>query len=135
MSQHTPAQSTSAASAAPTSVAPSDPTGATTAAGVESRALLFAIGGFVAAGVIGLILFGSHDIPLAGANSLGNVTAIVSAVLALVVFIVGYVLSYAEPSRAWLRDVRLGRQFLDIGGLAFAHAVLCYLAYGVLFKL
>ena len=135
VSQHTPAPSTPAASVNPASVGPAGPTGATTASGVESRALLFAIGGFVTAGVIGLILFGTHDIPLAGANSLGNVTAIVSAVLALVVFIVGYVLSYAEPSRAWLRDVRLGRQFLDIGGLAFAHAVLCYLAYGVLFKL
>ncbi|KQQ92920.1 hypothetical protein ASF62_14085 [Leifsonia sp. Leaf325] len=133
MSQHTPAQSPPAESAA--SVTATGPTGATTAAGVESRALLFAIGGFLAAAVIGLILFGGRDVPLAGANSLGNVTAVVSAVIALVVFIAGYVLSYAEPSRAWLRDVRLGRQFLDIGGLAFAHAVLCFLAFGVLFKL
>lgn len=108
-------------------------TATTTAANIESRALLFAIAAFIAASVIGLIVFSGHDVALSGRGSIGDVAAITTAALALLVFIGGYVLSYQEPDRAWLRRVRLGRQILDIGALAIAHAFVCLLLWLVAF--
>ncbi|MGO7983382.1 hypothetical protein ACC691_36640, partial [Rhizobium johnstonii] len=61
--------------------------------------------------------------------------AITSGVLGIIVFIVGYLLSYGDAGRAWLRRVPLGRQILDIGALSFAHGVVALLLWLVSFRI
>ncbi|MEJ3405572.1 hypothetical protein WDJ51_12590 [Rathayibacter sp. YIM 133350] len=107
----------------------------TAAATTETRALLFAVAGFAMGLLVGFIGFGGSDLPIGGRGSLGEVAAITAAIVALPVFVGGYVLSYDEPDRAWLRRVRLGRQILDIGALALVHASICLLLWTVTFAL
>jgi hypothetical membrane protein len=114
-------------------VSTTSPTPVRAAAATESRAITFAVGGFVIAALMGLLLLPEVG-PISGPRSLGSVGSVVCAALAVLVFVVGFLLSFERPDRAWLRRARLGRQLLDIGALAFAHGAIVLLAWAVFFN-
>jgi hypothetical membrane protein len=105
---------------------------AESATGTESRAIVYAIAGFIIGGVVGLFVF--HDaVPISGRGSLGDATAITCAILALLVFVASYLLSLGQGGREWFREIHLARQILNVAALAFAHAAVALLAWAVLF--
>lgn len=105
---------------------------AETATGTESRAVVYAIAGFIVGGVVGLFVL-ADSVPIAGRGSLGDATAVTCAILALLVFVAAYLISLGQPGREWFRRIHLVRKILNVAALAFAHAAIALLAWAVLF--
>ncbi|TQL46530.1 uncharacterized protein DUF998 [Homoserinimonas aerilata] len=103
----------------------------------ESRALTSAIAAFVGGFVVALIAVGVRgaDAPLFGAFSIGLITALSASGIAVVVFVVGYVLSMRSPVNSWRRSVWLPRFVLDVTGLSFTHAAIAFMAALAMFSL
>ncbi|MET0974229.1 MAG: hypothetical protein ABWX82_01005 [Leifsonia sp.] len=102
-----------------------------TAADVETRALVVATGTFPIAAVSGVVVVAVLGLEHDGLGSLATLTGIVSAVIAIAVFATGYLRSGATSSGAPLRRGRL----LDLTALAVAHGALCLLGFGLVFAL
>lgn len=96
----------------------------------ETRAIAFAVAGFIVAAVVGFFLLPDVG-PIAGPRSLGSISAVICAGLALLMFVVGFLLSFGRPERAWIREAKLWRQILDVGALGVAHAAITLLAWAV----
>lgn len=105
---------------------------ADTATGTESRAIVYAIAGFIIGGLVGLFVL-ADTVPISGRGSLGDATAVTCAILALVVFVASYLLSLGQPGREWFREIHLARKILNVAALGFAHAAIALLAWAVLF--
>ncbi len=105
---------------------------ADTATGTESRAIVYAVAGFIVGGIVGLFVL-ADSVPISGRGSFGDATAITCAILALVVFVASYLLSVGQPGREWFRGIHLARKILNVAALAFAHGAIALLAWAVLF--
>lgn len=97
--------------------------GVTSERSLESLALAVGAVAFIVAGLVALAVFRLGDAPISGEGSLGQFAAIVSAAAAILAFVAGrYIVR--EPG------VRIGPlDVLDIGALAFAHAIIALLTW------
>lgn len=99
--------------------------GATRERAREAIGLQISIFAFVLAALVALPVFRLQSAPIAGPDSLGQFAALMSAVTAIVVFVLGRVIA-ADPAR---RD-RLGvLDIVDIAAFAFAHAMIALLGW------
>lgn len=99
--------------------------GATRERAREAIGLQISIFAFVLAALVALPVFRLQSAPIAGPDSLGQFAALMSAVTAIVVFVLGRVIA-ADPAR---RD-RLGvLDIVDVAAFAFAHAMIALLGW------
>ncbi|MDF2506761.1 MAG: hypothetical protein K0Q52_620 [Microbacterium sp.] len=99
--------------------------GATRERAREAIGLQISIFAFVLAGLVALPVFRLQSAPIAGPDSLGQFAALVSAVTAIVVFVIGRVIA-ADPARGQRRGVL---DIIDIAAFAFAHAMIALLGW------
>lgn len=94
-----------------------------TSQSLESAALVVGALIFVIAGIVALIVFWGNQLPLSGPGSLGQFIAIGSALVALVVFVVGRWMlrrsSHATPGLHWYDDI----------AIAVAHALIALIGW------
>ncbi|MGW9156467.1 DUF998 domain-containing protein [Microbacterium sp. NPDC055665] len=99
--------------------------GATRERAREAIGLQISIVAFVLAALVALPVFRLQSAPIAGPDSLGQFAALMSAVTAIVVFVLGRVIA-ADPAR----QKRLGAlDVVDIAAFAFAHAMIALLGW------
>src|SRR5690606_152802 len=92
---------------------------------VESLALVVGAAGFVLAAGAALIAFRLESAPIAGRGSIGQFSAIASAIVALLAFGAGRLIVQRRGGHAPLRAL----DYLDIVALAIAHAVIALLGW------
>lgn len=99
--------------------------GATRERAREAIGLQISIFAFVLAALVALPVFRLQSAPIAGPDSLGQFAALMSAVTAIVVFVLGRVIAAdpADRKRLGVLDV------VDIAAFAFAHAVIALLGW------
>ncbi|MFF2387480.1 DUF998 domain-containing protein [Agromyces sp. NPDC058104] len=106
---------------------------AANAQSLESAALLIGALVFVVTGPLSWLIYRGQDLPISGEGSLGQMIGITSAVVALVVFVVGrrvVATRSAADSRLAADTARHGRlRWFDIAALAIAHAVIALLGW------
>lgn len=91
----------------------------------EAIGLQISIFAFILAALVALVVFRLHPAPISGPDSLGQFAALMSAVTAIIVFVLGRVIA-ADPARG----KRLGvLDIIDIGAFAFAHAMIALLGW------
>lgn len=99
--------------------------GATRERAREAIGLQISIFAFVLAALVALMVFRLTAAPISGADSLGQFAALMSAVTAVVVFVLGRIVA-ADPER----EKPLGiLDMIDIAAFAFAHAVIALLGW------
>lgn len=96
----------------------------------ESWAIVAAGAAFVVAGVVGFAWMAGERHPLAGADSVGNRAAIMSAVLGAAAFAAAYLAGSGHATH-WRRSLPRVKRAVDCVGLALAHGGIVYL--GTLF--
>lgn len=91
----------------------------------EAIGLQISIFAFILAALVALPVFRLHSAPIAGPDSLGQFAALMSAVTAIVVFVLGRVIASdpADRKRLGVLDV------VDIAAFAFAHAIIALLGW------
>ncbi|MFF2494681.1 DUF998 domain-containing protein [Agromyces sp. NPDC058064] len=106
---------------------------AANAQSLESAALLIGALVFVVTAPLSWLIYRGQDLPISGEGSLGQMIGITSAVVALVVFVVGrrvVATRSAAESRLATDTARYGRlRWFDIAALAIAHAVIALLGW------
>ncbi|MGH3689309.1 MAG: DUF998 domain-containing protein [Microbacterium sp.] len=91
----------------------------------EAIGLQISIFAFILAALVAVVVFRLHPAPISGPDSLGQFAALMSAVTAIIVFVLGRVIA-ADPARG----KRLGvLDIIDIGAFAFAHAMIALLGW------
>ncbi len=99
--------------------------GATRERAREAIGLQISIFAFILAALVALPVFGLRSAPISGPDSLGQFVALMSAVTAIVVFVLGRIIA-ADPAR----EKRLGvLDIIDIAAFAFAHAMIALLGW------
>jgi hypothetical membrane protein len=94
-----------------------------TSQSLESAALVVGAFVFVLAGIVALIAFWGRDLPLSGPGSLGQFIAIGSAIVALVIFVIGRWMlrrsTHAPSGLHWYDDI----------AIAIAHALIALIGW------
>lgn len=101
---------------------------------IESSALVLGAAVFVVVAIVSVFVFWGHDVPIAGAGSIGQFVAFTAALTTIVVFVAGRLLVSAGPRSTARGDDRLSMpgvrlHWYDIGALALAHAVIALLGW------
>jgi hypothetical protein len=95
---------------------------------LESLSTRWAIGAFVVAGVITIVLIYGSRWPLAGSNrSVGNVAAWITAALAGLSFATAYVVEARRGYDSWRRKLPMAKRVLDVVATSVAMGMLSYL--------
>ena len=88
---------------------------------LESIALAVGVGSFIVVAAVAVIAFRFDAAPIAGPGSVGQFAAVTSALVALIAFAAGRMLS--SEARPGILDI------VDLVALAFAHAVIALLSW------
>ena len=107
---------------------------AATAESLESIALLIGAATFVVGGLIALLVFWGHELPIAGPGSVGQFVALGAAVVTLVAFAFGRlaVRTRSEAGRGPLHDLTAPRvkiHWYDLAAVALAYAIIALLGW------
>jgi hypothetical protein len=95
---------------------------------LESLSTRWAIGAFVVAGAITIVLIYGSRWPLAGTNrSVGNVAAWITAALAGLSFATAYVVEARRGYDSWRRKLPMAKRVLDVVATSVAMGMLSYL--------
>lgn len=96
---------------------------------VESLALIVAAAAFALCAALALVIFGGHELPIAGRGSLGEVTALMSAVTATGAFALSQFLHTRLGPRT-PTQVRTPRfRWFDLVALSLAHGAIALLGW------